>query len=362
MESQSKSGRLTRRSILQRGALVGAASLTGAIIPRNIYAQTRTLKRVTMVRPSAKSFLWGPEDYGMATGIFEKHGIQVEVLGSNRGVNITGVVSGDIDIGIGDPSETFNVRAQGQDIKIFGQMHNGYTVHILVKQSILDAAGVNENSPEEKRLQVLKSLRLGHPGVGSGPEMLIRYLANLGGLNPETEMKLISITGAGPGMIAGVQQGVIDGFSWGAPFANVGIKQYGLGYLVQMQRNPPALFTNMKTGALQSSAKSLVDKRELLLAYLAGYAQSQQAVQQDPEKYKKWLAAWLEIDPEVFEAAYKDNFSMYAQNPWPERDVFPKFFKFLNTANATRGMAPMAELRYEEFVDQSISDDAKKKI
>ncbi len=359
--TDSKPHGLSRRSLLKGAGAVGVTAATG-LLGKTVYAQTSDLKKVTMVRPSAKSFLWGPEDYGMATGIFAKHGIEVEVLGSNRGVNITGVVSGDIDIGIGDPSETFNVRAQGQDIKIFGSMHHGYTVHLLVKGEILAAAGIDENSPLEERIALMKGLRFGHPGVGSGPEMLLRYHASLGGLDPETDIELVSITGAGPGMLAGIEQGAIDGFAWGPPWANVGIKKFGLGYLAQMQRNPPELFKTMKTGALQSSAKSLVDKRDLLVAYLAAYAESQRSVWENPDKYKEWLIAWLELDADVFDAMWSDNSTMLGRDPWVSPDIYPPFFEFLNVANATRGLPPIEVLPYEEFVDGSITADAKAAI
>lgn len=357
----SKLSAISRRSLLKGAGGLGIVAASG-FLGKTVYAQTSDLKRVTMVRPSAKSFLWGPEDYGMATGIFAKHGIEVEVLGSNRGVNITGVVSGDIDIGIGDPSETFNVRSQGQDIKIFGSMHNGYTVHVLLKGEILQAAGIDENSPLEDRVALMKGLRLGHPGVGSGPEMLIRYLASTGGLDPEKDLELISITGAGPGMLAGIEQSAIDGFAWGPPWANVGIKKFGLGYLAQMQRNPPELFAKMKTGALQSSAKSLVDKRDLLVAYLAAYAESQRSVWAEPDKYKEWLITWLELEPDVFESMWNDNYTMLGRDPWVSPEIYPPFFEFLNVANATRGMPPIQELPYEEFVDDSITADAKAAI
>lgn len=350
---------VTRRSILRAGGGLGAAAAISAFPAPSVLAQS--LPKITVLQPSLKSFLWAPADYARHLGLFKKYGVEVESVASNKGVNITGVISGDIDVGLGDPTETMNVIKQGQKVKIFGLMHNRYTSHIIIRKEIMDKAGMDESSPESDRARLMKGLRLGHSGVGSGPEMLIRYCATLGGLDPNKDIQLISVTGGGAGMAAGLQQGAVDGIAWGTPITSVANAHFGTGYLFQNLRNPPELFRGMKSTAMQASERTLDERREALIAYTAGLADVFGVIQKDPPAYKAWLATFLDtVEPKIFDIAFDDSFMMYAKDPIPVEDTFPRFVEFLNVTNETRGMPPVEPVPFDKLVDPGIAADAMK--
>lgn len=345
---------MTRRGLLRAGGAFGAAAaLTGLSAP---YVHAQALPRITVLQPSLKSFLWAPADYARHLGLFEKHGVEVEAVASNRGVNVTGVITGDIDVSLGDPTETMNVRRQGQPVKIFGLMHNRYTSHVIIRKEVMDAAGIEENSPEADRAALLKGLRLGHSGVGSGPELLIRYCATLGDIDPNTEIDLVSVTGGGAGLLAALEQGAVDGIAWGTPNTSIANARFGTAYLFQFLRNPPELFRDMKSTAMQAGEKTLTDKRDQLTAYTAGLADVFAAIQSDPAAYKEWLRGFLDtVEPEIFDIAFEDSFPMYAADPVPVEDTFLRFVEFLNITNATRGLPPVEPIPYAELVDPGIA-------
>lgn len=364
--TQKSRTKITRRQALTGGALAGGAALAGGGFwpGKRVYAQTGTLPSLIILRPSPKSLLWGPEDYAHHLDLFTKHGVAVESMPTGRGVNTAGVITGDVDAAMSDPIDSINVRLQGQPVKIFAFLHERYAVHILIKKEFMERAGVTEASPIEEKAQALRGLKLGHSGVGSGPEMYLRYCAHLGGLDPNRDMELISVTGAGAGIIAGVQQGQLDGFCWGAPFANLAIDQFDCAYLFQSQTNPPPLFENIQATPLMTAERTIADKREALVGYTAAIAEAQRAIHTDPDAFRTWFGEFLDIiEPDVYEAAMRDNFSMYAQNPVPREDSFQIFIDYLNVVNETRGLEPTpSSITFDLLTDTTISADAMARI
>lgn len=360
---QTRENRTTRRQALLTG-LAGVASIAAPWSEKTVYAQTGTTPKLIILRPSAKSLLWGPEDYAHELGLFAKHGVAVESVPTNKGVNTSGVVSGDVDAAMSDPIDSINVRLQGPAVKIFAFLHERYAIHILLKNEFMDKAGVTEASPLEEKVRAMKGLRMGHSGVGSGPEMYIRYCATIGGLDPNKDIELVSLGGGGAGMVAGIQQGQIDGYCGGAPFSNVAIEKFGCAYLVQSQTNPPPLFEKIQATALMTSERTLADKREALVSYTAAIAESMRHIHTDPSHFKAWFATFMDtIDPPIFEAALRDNFTMYATQPSPRPDSFQIFVDYLDVVNKTRGLPPTpATLTFDLLNDPSIARDAFARI
>lgn len=347
--------------------MIGAASgltMAGLWPGERVYAQTGSLPGLKILRPSPKSLLWGPEDYAHELGLFAKHGVSVESIPTNRGVNTAGVLTGEVDAAMSDPIDAISVRLQDQPVKIFAFLHERYAVHLLLKREFLERTGVTEASPPAEKAQALRGLRLGHSGVGSGPEMYLRYCATLGGLNPDKDMQLVTMNGAGAGMIAGIEQGQIDGFCWGAPFANVAIDRFDCAYLFQNQTNPPPLFQNIQATSLMTTERTIANKRDALVAYTAAIAEAQQAIHADPKAFKLWFGKFLDtIEPPVFDAAIKDNFTMYATNPAPRPESFQIFVDYLNVVNQTRGLPPTPDtVTFDLLNDPSISRDGMARI
>lgn len=349
----------TRRQALLTG-LAGVTSMVAPWSAKTVYAQTGTASTLIILRPSAKSLLWGPEDYAHELGLFAKHGIAVESVPTNKGVNTSGVVSGDVDAAMSDPVDTINVRLQGQAVKIFAFLHERYAIHILLKKEFLDKAAVTEASPLKEKVRAMKGLRMGHSGVGSGPEMYIRYCAALGGLDPNEDIELVSLGGGGAGMVAGIEQGQIDGYCGGAPFSNVAIERFGCAYLIQSQTNPPPLFDKIQATALMTSERTISDKREALVRYTTAIAESMRRIQAEPERFKSWFATFMDtIAPPIFEAALRDNFTMYATDPSPRPGSFRKFVDYLDVVNETRGLPPVPDtVTFDLLSDPSIAKDA----
>ena len=133
-----------------------ALTLAAAALPR--FAIAQSTPELQTMRSTSKSWLWLAEDYGRAGGFFDRAGVKVVSNASNRGVNITALAGSGIDIVLGDPGEVFNARRENLPVRIFVQTVGKYASHVVIKQAILQRAGVSEASPVAQKIAVLKGL------------------------------------------------------------------------------------------------------------------------------------------------------------------------------------------------------------
>ena len=344
--------KLSRRHVLATAA---------ASLPR--FAIAQTAPELQTLRSTAKSWLWLAEDYGRAGGFFAKAGVTVVSNASNRGVNIQALAGPGVDIVLGDPGELMNARAQDLAVRGFVQTVGKYASHVVVKKDVLDKAGVTEASPVPAKVAALKGLRLGTTGPGAAPDNLFRWLAVHAGMDPNKDLRLVPIQGGGPGMIAGLQQGVIDGFCLSSPSSDIGVNKAGCAYLFDMAVNPPPEFADYCYIVASTSEKLLKDKRDALLRYTAGLAMTLRAIKADPAAFKTFAVPFLELDPAIAERAFASNSKIYFGTPVPNGSLYQKNLDMVNLVNKTQGLDPMpAKLTFDYVFDHDLAQAAMQKL
>lgn len=351
------STKITRRTVL--GATGAAAAL--AIVPKTVFAQT-ALPELTTLRSTSKSWLWAVEDYGNAGGFFTEAGVKVISNASNRGTNIAALQGGGVDIVLGDPGEALRARAQNLKIRVIASMVNRYASHLLLKKSILSERGVTEASPVTEKIAALKGLKLGTTGPGAAPDALFRYLASVGGLDPNTDFQLVPIQGGGPAVLAALQKNVIDGFCLSSPTADMAVQKEDCDYLFQMALNPPTEMAEVQYIVASAGEETIATKRDALVKYCRGLALTQSSIASDPQKFKAWAQGWFEgIEPAIFETAFANNGAIYFANPVPSETLLAKNIDYINIVNKQMGAEALpTTLAFANVADASMAEDAVK--
>ena len=344
---------LTRRTIIAASGV--------AVLPR--FAIAQAMPELQTLRSTSKSWLWLAEDYGNTGGFFTKAGVKVVSNASNRGVNIQALAGSGVDIVLGDPGELMNARAQDLAIRGIVQTVGKYASHVVIKKDVADKAGVTEASPVAAKIAALKGLKLGTTGPGAAPDNLFRWLAVKGGMDPNKDLRLVPIQGGGPGMIAGLQQSVIDGFCLSSPSADLAVSKAGCTYLFDMAVNPPPEFASYCYITAATSEKLMKDKREALLRYIAGLAMTLRAIKGDPAAFKAFAVPYLELDPAIAERAFASNSKIYFDSPVPDAALYQKNLDMVNLVNKTQGLDPMpAKLTFANVFDTELATEALKRL
>ena len=347
---------LSRRSL---AAATGAALLAPAFSHR-VFAQTAVPELQTM-RSTAKSWLWAAEDYANAGGFFDKAKVKVVSNASNRGTNIAALAGSGVDVVLGDPGEAMRGKSSGMAIKTFIQTVNKYASNVVIKKSVLAKLGVSETSPVDKKIAALKSLRLGTTGPGAAPDALFRWLAVAGKMDPNTDIRLVTIQGGGPGMLAGLQQDVIDGFCLSSPTSDLAVQTRDCAYLFNMALNPPPFFENYLYICASTSEATLrnADKREALVRYSHGISMALKAINSDRAKLKEWADKWFEgLPPEIADVSFDINSKIFFTDPTPQLSLFSNAVDFINVVNKTMNADIIpASLTFESQFDTAVAKE-----
>jgi NitT/TauT family transport system substrate-binding protein len=314
-----------RRLVLQ-GAL-GVLATAG--LPQLAWAQDKD--KLSSLRSTSRSWLWSAEDYAAHEKLFEKSGLAVELASTNRGVNQDALLSGAAEVLLGSPATNMRVQLQGRPVKMICGWVNKFASNVVVKKTIADKAAVTERSPVDAKAAVLRGLRIGTTGAGSGPDQLARYLMGRGKVDPDRDAQLVPVQGGPAAMLAAFDKGQIDGFCLSSPASDVAIAKFGGTYLFNMVTNPPPELNDFLYIAASVTDKTAKDKPKELAAYCRGIALALRSMQQEPAAFKNFAREYFkDLEPGLFDTVFANNAGMYMKTPVPTQKHFDVNVEFLN--------------------------------
>ena len=345
--------------IARRTLLATSLAVPGLATP----ALAQAMPELQTMRSTSKAWLWLAEDYAREAGHFTAAGVKVVSNASNRGTNIASLAGAGVDIVLGDPGEAINARNQGFGVRSFVQTVARYASHIVVKADVLAKLGVTEASDVGAKAAALRGLRMGTTGPGAAPDNLLRWMARRGGMDSNKDLRLVPVQGGGPGMIAGLQQGVIDGFCLSSPTADLAVSRAGCAYLFDMAANPPPEFIPFLYIGASTSERVIATKREALVRYAHGLALALRAMRTEPERFRAFAVGWLELDPSIAERAFASNGRIYFESPVPDAALFRRNISFLNVSRTAQGEEALPEdLPFASLYDTSIAAEAVRRL
>lgn len=176
---------------------------------------------------STGSFAFVPFFATEALGYFDEVGVNVEVIRAGSGSKtMAAVAGGSADLAVGSSGTILYARKEGLDLQMFATLVNQYSSSIALSKEWAEAQGITEDSPVEARLAALKGARIATSGPGGG-DQIIRFLADLAGLDPDRDMTIIHLGNDMGVYIAAIQEGRIDGFALSEPTPHLAKREAG---------------------------------------------------------------------------------------------------------------------------------------
>ncbi len=138
-------------------------------------------------------------------GLFEKRGLEVEVITAAGGAHVTSVVSGDAWGVIGGPESNAMANRNNKDpILSVVNVVNRANVYLMAKKG----TGPDSNSPEDLKA-FLQGKKIAAGRHGGTPNLVTRYLLIQLGLDPEKDV-VLEEPADGSVVVSMVQQGIVD--------------------------------------------------------------------------------------------------------------------------------------------------------
>jgi NitT/TauT family transport system substrate-binding protein len=249
------------------------------------YAPVRAADKVRIsISGLASIFMTFPLAY--KKGFLKEEGVEAEIIriSSAGGASRATLASGEVDYGVGIASM---VRAAltGLPVKVVA-CHVPVPVNVLVAQ------------PNIKSVPELKGKTIGILNPGSPPDFMTRMIARHFGLDPDRDIKLVSV-GPPEARFAALSQGIVHATLLSPPFDFEAKK---LGFNVIARANE--IITFPETG-LVAGVKKIQEKRDEIKRVIRAGIKANRYIRGNRDGTIQFLMEWLKINREVATATHE---------------------------------------------------------
>ena len=270
--------------------LVGAASILVALSVSGCAGQQSATDQGELAKLTLASSITGSSFLGVTAGleegIFEKHGIDLEVVKvKNTSEGAAALESGQADVASVLTEGVISLASAGSDTKIIANM-------LTEDQHILYAAEGIDNIDD------LAGKKIGVVGPGSGTEILAKHLVEVSGLDVDQVEYVPS--GAGAAQVASLISGQVDSSGVVPPYDSIA-KEEGLTKVLEYREVMPDLTPQV----FATKQDVLGSKTETLQKFVEAYSESTQWIVDNEEAAIEILINDTNTDRSVAEASYR---------------------------------------------------------
>jgi len=314
---------MARNSVLQK-ALVIAAVLSAALCGRTARGQEISLRAVYNALSGVMAPIWVAQD----TGLFTKHGVNVDLKYLAATTAVQGMVGGGEEVGLVG-NQGIDARLEGADLTYVASSLPVFVFQLYAR-------------PEIKTVTDLKGKVVAVTQPAASTDYAMRIALKRNGLEPDKDVRILYAQDIN-GVLTSVSAGNAAAGIMSAP-TSIRAKAAGIRSILDISAlKVPFLFT-----AVLSSPKVIREKNEALTRFLRAYIESLAVIRKDKETTMRAMGKFLKTtDQAVLESVYDDY-----------KDVFP-VTPLMSSAEVKAVLdaakRPKAKtMRPEEFFDNSI--------
>jgi NitT/TauT family transport system substrate-binding protein len=246
---------------------------------------------------------------------------------------------------------------KGQSILIFGAASIGTPGIIVLKKTVADRLKVDENSPLAQRVQALKGLKISVSTPGSGTDAVLRFLLTKYGLNPDRDVQILT-TGSVVNSQAAFAQGAADASSLSSPNAEEALIQNGGIPLVNVGAGKEPELGSLRqvlNGGIWGTSDWLDKHPDVASATVVGLWKGLDFIQKNSTDAGEVVrtAAWKELDPKVFQAAWQDALPNFAKTPAVTPEGLKALIDYAGLTDKDALKLTPAQIGTNKFVDMA---------
>ncbi|HVO93144.1 MAG TPA: ABC transporter substrate-binding protein [Terriglobales bacterium] len=231
--------------------------------------------------------------------LFQKNGIDAEVLYLESALVRTALITGDIAMGGMSGTTMAAPRLQGADPILIASFLNSLQYRLVVR-------------PEIKTVAQLKGKRVGVAGFGLGAHRGAQIMLAKLGLNPDTDVIMLQI-GSDPTRMTALLNGTIDATVFNPPLHNRA-KEAGMKILANIEE----LNLPVQASALVSTERFIKKNPDITRRAIRSIIESIHLLKTDPELTKRSIRKYLRFkDERDTEEAYQIIRDVIPRKPYP---------------------------------------------
>jgi NitT/TauT family transport system substrate-binding protein len=289
---------------MRAGGLLSALAL--AVVLAATPAATQPAK-VTLLQ-GFNSMSFTPIYVARAKGFFQAEGVDVDVqIVTGSSIAFKGAVAGQAEFAAMGATELITAADRGLDRMIaVAAVNRAVTVSVAVRADVAAARKLDAGAPIAQRIAALRSLTLASGSPGGAIHTVVMYMLRQGGLDPKTDVTVLSMGGTAP-MLAALRARQIDAIAISPPAPETAAAE-GLGVLlISLSRGDMPELGTIAYDALVTSREYAEKNPDTVRRVVRAIARASNVVLDDPAETRAIMQrAFDKTDPAVM-AAVIDN-------------------------------------------------------
>jgi NitT/TauT family transport system substrate-binding protein len=239
--------------------------------------------------------------------LFEKHGVEVELV-YGTGIQVANImISGSAEVGAFAVEHGVAVSSKGQDLKLLVLNQQLPPLGLIVRN---DVPTPNADKPYPQMVRDLKGLKIGISSAGASTDTMLQYLLREAGLDPKKDVNIVPV-GDPATMLAALKNGVIDGAMAVEPTQTVALHQAKIAKMVvDIEGGGAPLFQEYAYNGMFVRAATLKERPQVARGIVNAVVEAEQAIN-DPSRIDEIMqvgAAYMKgLEPALLRA-YLDKY------------------------------------------------------
>ena len=213
-------------------------------------------------------------------GFFKQEGLKVTTRNLAGVASPNAVLAGSADFTMGTGPVFLRAASQGQRFLAIANLVDRPMVELVLRKDVADAAGITDQTPTAERAKAIKGKTIAVQGVGSIIHAWQRYVANLGGLDVENDVRIAPMDP--PAMLPALENRAVDGYATSMPFTTQAVVKGSAIMLVSAVTDAPELLP-FAYGLIYTRPETCKTKRELCARVARAYVVAAKMIQEKPD-------------------------------------------------------------------------------
>ncbi len=210
-----------------RTGMILAAALLFLGAP--LRARAEGAERIKITVP-ATAVTFAPLYHAKSAGYFADEGLDVEIVTAEGARSLHALIARDVEFTVAPGTYQLTAYEQGQRVLATMSILTRNSINVVLHRDAVREKGITDRTPLADKVRALKGLRLSGVSVGSFSYQVLLYYLLKAGIDPQKDVSLIGI-GAGPALLAALEQRQVDGFATGTPIPEAAVFR-GFGVLI----------------------------------------------------------------------------------------------------------------------------------
>lgn len=293
-----------------------------------------TTQKTTSVKLAlgSRGLVFAPVVIADAAGIFEKHGLDVELVITGSGaVTFPALLNGDTPFGAIVFSDSLKAAAEDQFVTNVSTIMSQYATDVVVTKEFAAKNGISGDMEWQDSMSRMKGATIAISAVGSGSDLLLRFLLKEAGLNPDKDVTITPIS-SDTGRLAAFRAGRIDSVLTSSPIPETLVDSVDAVYVARPTSGGVEPLDGFVYTTLAVNKQYGEKNPDVVSRMVAAMAETMKLIHDDPAKVNEALSdaeGFSELSPEVLDLAIKNNIPAIPESPVIPDDAIAQNAKLL---------------------------------